>query len=260
MRYRDFVDDLSHITRDMSPDGLLRRLRFASDTHLLPDGDGNEELLTLITRFTQAVKTVWDTIFHREIQTQRMADDAPPKHTNREWCRMYIEAFYKAKLLRGVPTQLQHAFRVFLRSLDTVFLVDGEDTARSVMYLEAAPPPPSSPTTVSHVDDVPAPHPYHVLRDRFSSDMQGTASATTVTSFVSAHMDGHTQVCSLRTPPSPFNIIMHCYRITDGVPDNAYARLNVHVDAHSHVHDALNTFLLNVANDVLERGGTHREV
>jgi hypothetical protein len=53
--------------------------------------------------------------------------------------------------------------------------------------------------------------------------MRGTASATTVTSFVFAHMDGPTQVCSL------------------------------------HAYDALNTFLLNVANDVLERGGTHRE-
>ena len=40
---------------------------------------------------------------------------------------MYIAAFYKAKLLRGVPTKLQHDFRVFLRSLETVFTVD-EDT------------------------------------------------------------------------------------------------------------------------------------
>jgi hypothetical protein len=31
--YRDFVDDVSHVIRDMSPDGLLRRLRFPTRTY-----------------------------------------------------------------------------------------------------------------------------------------------------------------------------------------------------------------------------------
>ena len=50
---------------------------------------------------------------------------------------------------------------------------------------------------------------------------------------------------------------MHCYR-TDGVQGHAYARLNVHVHDRSDVRDALNTFLLCVADDVLEREGTNR--
>jgi hypothetical protein len=264
MRYRDFIDDVSRDTRDMSPDGLLRRLRFASYMHLLPDGGNYEDdhLLTLITHFTQAVEAVWNTIFHREIQTQRMPDDAPPRRTEREWCRMYIAAFYKAKLLRGVTTKLQHAFRVFLRSLETVFLVD-EDTSRALLYSTAAvpPTPPLSPTTLSNGEDNPAPHPF-VLRDRFSEtqDLGDTVSATTVTSFVSAHMDGRTQVCSLRTPPLPFHLVINSYRTTDCVPDNAYARLNMHVHDCSDVHEAHNTFLFSVVNDVLERGGTHREL
>jgi hypothetical protein len=110
--YRDFVDDVSHVIRDMSPDGLLHRLGFASVTHLLPDGDCDEDvqLITLITQFTQAVRPFWDTIFHCEIQTQRKPDDAPPRRTDREWCRMYIAAFYKAKLLRGVAKKYSTPF------------------------------------------------------------------------------------------------------------------------------------------------------
>lgn len=53
---------------------------------------------------------------------------------------------------------------------------------------------------------------------------------------------------------------MNCYSTTDGVPDNIYARLNVHVNDSSDFDDALNTFLLSVAHDVLDRGGTHREL
>ena len=40
---------------------------------------------------------------------------------------MYIAAFYKAKLLRGVPQKLQDDFEVFLRSLESVFIIDGDD-------------------------------------------------------------------------------------------------------------------------------------
>jgi hypothetical protein len=53
-----------------------------------------------------------------------MRDDKPPRRTDREWCRKYIPAFYKAKLLRGVTGNLQHAFRVLFRYVHTVFLVD----------------------------------------------------------------------------------------------------------------------------------------
>jgi hypothetical protein len=68
LRYPDFVDDVSHAIHDMSPDSLLRRLRFASDMHLLPDGgnDGEVNLLTVITHFTQAVKTVSDNLSPRD--------------------------------------------------------------------------------------------------------------------------------------------------------------------------------------------------
>jgi hypothetical protein len=41
MRYRDFVDYVSRVTRDMSPDSLMLLLRFASDMHLLLDGNGD---------------------------------------------------------------------------------------------------------------------------------------------------------------------------------------------------------------------------
>ena len=211
-----------------------------------------------MTRFTQAVTTVWDEIFHPELQSQRMPDEAPPIRTDREWCRMYI-ASYKAKLLRGVTSNLQHGFRVFLRCLETVFLVDNEDTSRALLHSAPPPPPPSSPTTVADDDDNdPAPHPFLVLRDRFSAAPNLEDTSANVTSFVSAHLDGRTQVCSLQTQPLPFHLVMNCYRTTDG--RDAYARLNVHVDDRSDVHDALNTFLLSVADDVLERGGTHREL
>jgi hypothetical protein len=125
-----------------------------------------------------------------------------------------------------------------------------------------APPRPSSLSTLSKDGDGRTPHPFLVLRDRFSEtpDLGDTASATRVTSFVSANMDGRTQVRSMRTPPLPFHLVMNCYRTTDGVPDDAYTRLNVHVDDRSDIHHTLNSFLLSVANDELERGGTHSEL
>jgi hypothetical protein len=61
------------------------------------------------------------------MQYQRRAVDTPPKRTDHDWCRMYIAAFYKAKLLRGVPLKLQDDFEVFLRSLGSVFIIDGDD-------------------------------------------------------------------------------------------------------------------------------------
>ena len=70
MRYRNFVH-IAIFIHDMSSDGLLRRLRLASEFNLLPDADdkGGDDvsLLTFIRAFTQSVKTVWDTIFHTEI-------------------------------------------------------------------------------------------------------------------------------------------------------------------------------------------------
>lgn len=86
-------------------------------------------------------------------------------------------------------------------------------------------------------------------------------NATNVMSYVSAQLGGRSQVGSIRTPPLPFNIILRCYMTDDvrGVPyrsryKHAYARLNVHVDETSEVHDALNAFLLSVADDVMARG------
>jgi hypothetical protein len=113
---------------------------------------------------------------------------------DREWCHMFIAAFYKSKLLRGVTANLQHAFRIFLRSLETVFLVADEDTSRALLHSAAAAvssaPSPLLPTTAlsNDDDDNPAPHPFLILGDRFSEtpDPGDTASATTVTSFVSA--------------------------------------------------------------------------
>jgi hypothetical protein len=157
-----------------------------------------------------------------------------------------------------MTAKLQHAFRVLLRSLETVSLGQDEDTPRDVLYSAAAafppaPSPPSFPTALTNGDR--ASHSFHALKDRFSEspDLTDTASATIVTSFVSAHIDGRTQVCSLRPPPLHFHMVMQCYRNTNGFPCKAYAPLNVHVDDRSEVHDALDTFLLRVANDVLER-------
>ena len=177
---------------------------------------------------------------------------------------MYIAAFYKAKLLRGVPENLQDDFEVFLRSLESVFVIDGDDIPATSTHQRddrADPPPPST----ASGDNDPTPHPFLVLRDRFSEAGLGEASATldTVTSYVSAQMDGLTQVCSLRTVPLPFNFVLRCYEADDvrGVPyrarwRHAFARLNVHVDERS---DDLNAFVLRVADDVIDRRGTHRE-
>jgi hypothetical protein len=151
------VHDIAIFINDMSPDGLLRRLRLASELNLLLDADDNGgddvSLLTFITAFTQSVKTVWDKIFHTEIQSQRRARYTPPKRTNRDPCRMCIAAFYKAKLLRGVPPKLQDDFEVFLRSLESVFLIDGDDkpaTSTHPLDDRADPPPPLSSASVTN--------------------------------------------------------------------------------------------------------------
>jgi hypothetical protein len=270
MRYRSFVNDLALYVHDMSPDGLLRRLNLASDLNLLPDADDSDcadiSLLTFISAFTKAVKTVWDRIFHAEIQEQRRAGDTPPKRKARDWCRMYLAAFYKAKLLRHVPRKLQDEFEAFVRSLESVYLVDDEDvppsTSRQRQDVRADPPPLSAASDTTNLP----PHPFQVLRDRFSEAGQASVPSDSVTSCVSAQMDGQTQVCTLRTPPLPYHLVLRCYAADDvrGVPyrgrwRHAYARFSVHIDGQSEVHDALNAFLLRVANDMLARGGTHRQ-
>jgi hypothetical protein len=179
---------------------------------------------------------------------------------------MYIAAFYKAKLLRGVSHKLQEDFEAFLRSLESVFLVDdGDDTPATSRQQtdDRADPPPLS--TASGTTD-PPPHPFLVLRDRFSEAGQTSVQSDSVTSYVSAQMDGRTQVCTLRTPSLPYHLVLRCYAADDvrGVPyrgrwRHAYARFSVHIDGRSDVHDALNAFLLRLANDLIAPGGTHRE-
>ena len=274
MRYRNFVHDLAIFIHDMSADGLLRRLRLASELNLLPDAEDTDcavvSLLTFITSSTLSVQKVWDVIFHTELQAQRQAGDTPPTRTTDDWCRLYIATFYKAKLLRNIPHKLQDAFEAFMRSLESVFMIDGDakpatSTAQQQQKKQddrAASTPPPHPSSASGTHDPPH-HPFLVLRDRFSATGLGEPS---VTSYVSAQMDGRKQVCSVHTPPLPFNLVLRCYRADGvrGVPyrarwKHAYARFNVHVDGRSDVHEALNAFLLSVTNDVLGRGGTHKE-
>jgi hypothetical protein len=126
MRYRNFVRGIATFIKDMSPAGLLRRLRVASELKQLlaadANGGGDISFLSLITAFTQSVEPVWD-----RIQEQRRIGDTPPTRTDRAWCRMYIATFYKANLLRGVPRKLQTDFEAFLRSVESVFFADDDD-------------------------------------------------------------------------------------------------------------------------------------